>query len=188
MKDIKKIIAVISMLLLSGQLSANTITWSSSTSNVNINDVFTIDIIGTGFLNNVDGGGIDFSYDANVLNVLSVSIDENVWDLGAGINTGSIDNTLGVVGGISVNAWSNVTGDFSVTSITFQAISGGATSLSLSEWALNPWASNGNIINPNFVNATVNVVPVPAAAWLFGSGLIALLGIGSSKRKIAKAT
>jgi hypothetical protein len=32
-----------------------------------------------------------------------------------------------------------------------------------------------------FAAVTVNAVPVPAAAWLFGSGLIALVGF--SKRK-----
>ncbi len=182
MKNIKIIIAVITILF-SGHLSAATITWSSSTTNVNVNDVFTIDITGTNFLSNVDGGGVNFSYDASVLNVVSISINESVWDLGAGISTGIIDNITGTVGGISVNAWSDVIGNFSVATITFQAISSGSSDLSLSEWGFNPWASNGNIINPDFVNATVQVVPVPAAIWLFGSGLIGLLGL--SKRKTA---
>lgn len=40
-------------------------------------------------------------------------------------------------------------------------------------------AGSGNCSQPE-----VNAVPVPAAIWLFGSGLIALLGIGNKNRNI----
>lgn len=35
----------------------------------------------------------------------------------------------------------------------------------------------------NYANAYVAPVPVPAAAWLFGSGLLGLIGLGRRKRK-----
>ncbi|MDH5570792.1 MAG: VPLPA-CTERM sorting domain-containing protein [Gammaproteobacteria bacterium] len=185
MKNIKKIIAVAS-LIFSSHLSAASISWSSATTSVNINDTFTINVTGSDFVNNVDGGGINIIYNASVLNVLSVSIDESIWDLGAGIRTGTIDNLLGSVDGISVNAWSDVTGNFSVASVTFQAIGSGNSLLSLSEFGLNPWASGGSLINPDFIAASVDVspvipTPVPAAVWLLGSGLVALTGFARRK-------
>lgn len=187
MKNVKKLIFVVSMLL-SGHLSAATITWGTPTTNVNVNDVFTIDVVGTGFLSNVDGGGVNISFDQNLVNVLSVSINESVWDFGGfGISTGTINNSNGTLDGIMVNTFADVTGDFVVATIEMQAISAGSSLLSLTEYALNPWASGGSLINPDFVAASVNVsavtiIPLPAAVWLFGSGLIGLFAV--SRRKM----
>lgn len=179
MKSIKKLIFVISIFA-SGHLSAATITWDSSTTNISTNDVFTIDVIGTNFLSNVDGGGVNFSFDSNILNVLSVSINESVWDFGGfGISTGTIDNENGTLDGIMVNTFADVTGDFVIATIEIQAIATGSSLLSLSEYVLNPWASDGSPINPDFIDASVNVsaVPVPTAVWLFASGLVGLIGV-----------
>ncbi len=172
----------VTLILISNQVSAATVIWGSATTNVSVNDVFSLDVIGLGFNDIVDGGGVSFSYDASVLNVLSVSIDESVWDFGF-VSTGTIDNVAGVVDGIMVNAWSPVTGDFSVASVTFQAVGNGVSGLLLSEDLFNPWASAGSLINPGYVDAvvTVSAVPVPAAVWLFASGIIGLLGLVKRK-------
>jgi len=189
MKNVKKVIIMIS-LLFSGYATAATVSMGSA-SGINVNDVFTLDIMGSGFSSNVDGGGVNFSFNQNVLNVLSVSIDETVWNFGStGINTGNINNSTGTVDGIMVNTFSNVIGDFVIATIEFQAIDSGNSWLSLSELAINPWASGGSLINPDFVNTSVDVlantsaVPTPAAVWLFGSGLIALTGF-AKRRKLS---
>jgi len=171
-------------MLVSSHVSASTITWDALSTDVNVSDIFTIDVIGTGFTSNVDGGGINFSFDQSILNVLSVSIDESVWDFGStGINTGTIDNLNGTVDEIMVNTFSNVTGDFIVASIEVMAVGTGSSLLSLTEYNLNPWASGGSLINPDFVTASVNVtaVPLPAAAWLMICGL-GLLGFTARKK------
>ena len=41
-------------------------------------------------------------------------------------------------------------------------------------------SANGSVVSTDFINTAV--VPVPAAAWLFGSGLLALLGISRRKK------
>ena len=186
MKIIKKHIFFILTLLFSGYLNAATITWDSTANNVNENDIFSLDVVGLGFVSNVDGGGVNLSFDPSVLSVLSVSIDDLVWDLGVGNSTGTIDNVGGTVNGIAVNAWSAVTGDFTVATIEFQVIGsiGFGSSLALSEYALNPWASGGSAINPIIANGSVSVVPVPAAVWLFGSGLLALTSLARRKHKV----
>jgi len=183
MKNMKKIIAVLS-LLFSSQVFAATIT-TSVPSSVAVNDIFTVDIVGTNFLANVDGGGVNLSFDQTILNVLSVSIDETVWNFGStGINTGAINNATGTVDGIMVNTFADVIGDFVIATVEFQAIGTGSSLLLLTELGINPFASGGSLINPNFADASVNVsaVPVPAAVWLFGSGLLGLAGIARSRR------
>ena len=191
MKKIQIKILFIAMVLFSGYLNAATITWNPTDSIVNQGDTFSLDVVGLGFVSNVDGGGVNLSFDPTKLNVLSVTIDELVWDFGpAGISTGTIDNGAGTVSGIMVNALSDVTGDFTVATIQFLEISGGSflnSSIGITEYALNPWASGGSEINPGYVNGTVtavSAVPVPAAVWLFGSGLLALTSIVRRSRKV----
>lgn len=174
-------------MLLSGHLSAATINWDLPVTNVNIDNTFTVNVVGNNFLSSVYGGGVNISFDSSILNVLSVSINETVWDFGgSGISTGTINNSAGTVDAILVNTFSPVTGDFEVASIQFRAVGTGSSALSLTEYALNPWASGAGAINPDFVDGTVNVssVPVPAAVWLFGSGLLALTGLARRNYKV----
>lgn len=183
-RDMKKIM-ILSLLLLSGQSFAATIT-TTGPSTVNLNDIFTVDIVGTGFVGNVDGGGVNLAFDQNVFNVLSVSIDESVWNFGStGISTGSIDNVTGTVDGIMVNTFADVSGDFVVATLEVQAVGLGDNSLfQLSALGINPWASSGSLINPSFSDSSISVsaVPVPAAIWLFGSGLIGIIGMARRKK------
>jgi len=176
---------IFSLILLCGQASAATIGWSTAPSTINVNDTFSLNITGSGFTSNVDGGGVNISFDSSVLSVVSVSIDETVWDFGgAGISTGATDNLAGTIDGIMVNTYGTVNGSFDVATILFQAIGSGSSALTLSEYALNPWASGGVLLNPDMVNSSVTVissVPVPTAVWLLGSGLIGLLGVAKRK-------
>jgi len=189
-KNMKKIIAVFSLLLCS-QVNAALITSVQSPYQTSVQypftlvgSVFSVDIIGTDFISNVDGGGVNLSFDQSMLNVLSVSIDESIWNFGStGISTGTIDNAAGTVDGIMVNTFADVAGDFVIATIEFEAIGLGSSFLSLTELGINPWASAGSLINPTYESLQVDVsaIPVPAAVWLFGSGLIGLLGIARRK-------
>ena len=161
-----------------GQVNAATISIESAPAGIGVGDIFSLDIIGSEFASNPDGGGLNLYFDETIINVLSVSIDEVVWDFGAtGISQGVIDNALGTVNGIMVNAWSDVGTSFTVATIEFQAVAEGFSGLTMNELKSNPWASGGNPINPDYVASSVTVgavIPVPAAVWLFGSGLIGL--------------
>ncbi len=182
-RNMKKLIVGLS-LLLCGQAYAATIT-TSVQGPYQVGDIFTVDIVGTAFTSNVDGGGVNLSFDQSMLNVLSVSIDESVWNFGStGINTGTIDNATGSVDGIMVNTFADVAGDFVIATVEFEAMSANNSLLILSGLGINPWASGGSLINPVYVSSTVEVsaVPVPAAVWLFGSGLIGLLGFAKRKQ------
>ena len=172
---------ILGLLLLLGQpgiAGAATVGFDPATSNVIEDDVFWVDIVASGFPA-TDGGGVDLAFDPSVVNVLSVSIDPTVWNFVT--STGSIDNTAGSVDGIMVNDFDYVdplAGDFIVATLQLKAVGIGTTLLSLSEYDLNPWASGGTRIDPTYLSGIVNVspIPLPAAAWLFGSALLGLLG------------
>ncbi|MDH5711111.1 MAG: cohesin domain-containing protein [Gammaproteobacteria bacterium] len=186
-KNVTKILSI-ALLSFTGYVNAATITWSNTNATVAPADTFSLDVIGTGFISNVDGGGVNISFDPNFLNVLSVTIDTVVWDFGpSGISTGIIDNVAGTVNGIMVNAISAIPTDFTVASIQFQQVGAGTSSaLNITEYALNPWASGGSAINPAFVggNVSLSAVPVPAAIWLFGSGIVAFSTLVRRKSRI----
>lgn len=184
-----KIIKSLSFLtcLLIGSVQAATISFETASYSASLNGIFNLNIVGTDFLNSADGGGVDLSFNRDLINVLSVSINETVWDFGGfGISTGIIDNSLGTVSGIMVNTFSDVGASFTVATIEFRAVGLGVSDLFLNEFSLNPWASGGSKINPDHESSLVTVanavVPVPAAAWLFGSGLIGLIGVARKKK------
>ena len=181
----KKINALLwATLAFSSYSQAATITWNTVSSSVNEGEIFTLDIIGTGFAvgEDVEGGDLDILFDQSVLNVLSVTVDP-VWSFIA--NGGTINNVAGSVLGIKAYSFASVTENFTIASIQFQAVGlGGSNSaLLLSEPALFPWASAGLAINPTFVAGDVAIaaVPVPAAVWLFGSGILGLVGVARKK-------
>jgi hypothetical protein len=157
-------------------VEAATLQIEPQVSTVDIGDTFTLDVIGTAFPE-TQGGGFTLSYDEAVLNVTNVAIDEaNTWTFVNDI--GSIDNENGELNEVTVSAFPGVTGDFSVATIEFLAMSLGTSAIELAESEGNPWASNGSTINPILSNnSTVQVVPIPAAIWLFGTSLLGLVGM-----------
>ncbi len=150
-------------------------------SSVGLGDTFFIDVIGEGFPT-TEGGGFDLAFDQTVINALSVSIDNGLW--GFVNDLGTIDNVTGSLSDVLVSAFPAVAlGDFTVATIEFQAVGAGTSSLLFSESSMNPWASGGSGINPTFTTASVSVatVPIPAALWLFASGLIGIVGLARKK-------
>lgn len=179
MKNILKI--VFGLTLLSGNASAATIGWGAAPASVNVGDSFSLSIVGSGFTSNVNGGGVNFTFDSSVLNVMAITIDESVWTFGN--STGVVDNTAGTVDGLRVNTFDSVTGNFDVATVMFEAVGAGVSLLDLTEFALNPWASNGVRLDPVMESASITVAtPVPAAAWLFGSGLLGLVGMARRRK------
>ena len=183
MKNNYKNLVFFILVLFIQQAQSATISLSDTNYSANINDIFTLDIIGQDFTSNVDGGGVNIIFDPAIINVLSVSIDNDFWDF---MNMeGTINNTLGTVNGIMVNALSSTTDNFTVASIEFQAITGGTTNILLNDFSFNPWSSGGETISTSYVTGQVTVsnVPIPAAAWLFGSALIGLTQVRYRSRK-----
>jgi hypothetical protein len=173
-------ISFIAALFLSHAAEAATVKTDTPQYTASIGELFTVDIVGTDFPL-TQGGGFNLSYDANILNVTHVSIDEiNTWTF---VNdAGTIDNVNGVLNDVVVSDFPGIAGDFTVASIEFIAVGLGQSGLNLTESVINPWASDGNIISPLVHNnGSVQVVPIPTSIVLLGSGLLSLIGASCTR-------
>ena len=163
-----------------------TLSFNPSTSTVGIGDQIGLDINVSG-LEDVDLGSFDLNlnYEDTFL-----SFDSYVLGNGLGVIPDDADDwSPGDLGGGVINlaelSWLpdliSQPDAFSLATIFFTGSSVGASSLSFSDVDLgDEW---GDPIDASLETGSVNVVPVPAAVWLFGSGLIGLLGF---RRKIRK--
>ena len=143
---------------------------------VTVNQAFTMDLIGTDFNSgDLDGGGIDFLFDENVVEVNSVTINTTDWEFSS--SEGTIDNISGNVTGITFNSFQSRTGNLLFATVEFMAVGAGSSNITLSEYALNPFGTGGSAYPDLSFDQTglITVVPVPASVWLFGSAL-GLLG------------
>ena len=119
------------------------------------------------------------------------------------INT-ILASATAVVGGTG-NGWNDIAINYTFNASDFYVINWQPTSISNWAWTLdfyndsslpavvgpvtlidgisgNDTSMNfGNILHPN-IRVNVNTVPIPAAVWLFGSGLIGLIGIARRKK------
>ena len=167
-------------LCVSGYSQAATISFNAGTQDVAIGSHFTLNVLGTEFPAIV-GGGLNLSFDASVLQISSVSINTSVFDFytGTGTEEGVLNNVLGTLTDTSFNTFAGATGDFTIMTIGFTAVGTGTSLLSLSESSIWVFSDDmGKAIGSQiaFLPSSINVsaVPVPAAAWLFGSGLLVL--------------
>lgn len=180
---INKILQVVSLLFVAVSAQAATVSFNNSLTTVNQGDNFSLTIQGSDFAT-IAGGGLNLSFNASVLQINSVTINQTVFEfyLG-GVEEGMLDNLFGQLLNTSFNSFFGASGNFDIMDIGFTAVGAGSSSLALSESLLWSFADEfGGYYGDQiaFSAASVNVVsavPVPAAAWLFGSGLIGLAGI-----------
>lgn len=162
------------VLFLSLESHAATVSLSPAPSIIEQGDSFVLELVGSDFNNgSLDGGGVNISFDSSVINVTSVTVNSADWEFFS--TNGSIDNLFGSVNGISFNSFQSRTGDLQFASIEFVAVGLGSSELGLSEYDLNPFATGGSLY-PNLIldqasSVTVQAVPLPAALWLFITGI-----------------
>ena len=85
-------------------------------------------------------------------------------------------------------------GNFDIITLAFNAFSPAGVTTNISFIANQPaWVDENNVafaptLQPNYVGAIISIttpeglVPVPAAVWLFGSGLLGLVGMARRKK------
>ena len=139
-----------------------------------VGDMFSVDVVGD--FTELAGGVIDLGFDSAILQVDSVIIDP-FWEF---------EPDPG--GPANGNVWPNIgfdtfgspaTGTFTIATINLTALALGSSSLSV--LAASEFFSTSDTLSPTRIDGTVNVVPVPAAVWLFGSGLLGLVGVARKK-------
>jgi hypothetical protein len=191
-----KIIASLAFVACTSVAQAATITVSPFSPTVNIGDVFNISIIGTEFTvgsGGTIGGGFSLAWDPNILTlqgfVLTFPGDQLFGQ------PGIVDLAAGTWTNADVTSFNGTTlADFEIATVTFQAINIGVSptdvTIGLFDDGINErlWADSDGLIdvNPTFIGGSVTVVPVPAAVWLFGSGILGLIGV-ARRRNITQA-
>jgi hypothetical protein len=135
---------------------------------------------GTNFTDAVDGAAFTFNWNPAVLQYTSTTVANPPWDT-ATVNDANA--AAGIVDfvflGQSVGA---STGTFGLATLTFDVIGadGDSTDITFADSAFGGFVAPGGIpVVVDYVpgQVTVSPVPVPAAVWLFGSGLLGLVGV-----------
>ncbi|MCG6936681.1 MAG: hypothetical protein LJE83_00715 [Gammaproteobacteria bacterium] len=184
--------------LMAGVLPASAQTISMSPSSLVVADgaSFSIDIGATGLPSGTSGGGFSVLWNAADMTLDSVFLaTPDSADNGGGAFPGNWDpvsdgftgtGTIGAgsLANLYVGSFLGLSGDQAIARLNF-TLGSGVTNSAISfaydvfydEWGqdtppfgFTPEFTSGAIINPT-------VVPVPAALWLFGSGLLGLVGV-----------
>ncbi|MCP5408950.1 MAG: hypothetical protein H6963_06610 [Chromatiaceae bacterium] len=169
---------------ISQSTQAATVSFSPSNTTVSIGEMFSLDVVGTGFADSLFGGGIDLTFDSSVINIIGTAINTSVFEFEP--KAGDFDNVAGTLVDTGFNTFNPPAAtDFHFMTISFIAVGAGLTDLMLSEspnfgfFDKNVSAIGGAI---TFNNGQVSVVPVPAAFWLMGSALFGVFAVGQSKQ------
>lgn len=139
------------------------------------------------------GGGLDIFYDANTLKFnndfvfnpdfgADLSISRTGDDCSASLVQGC--TSVNEVNGISPNNFNGMANALTLMgNLSFTGIFGGSTELTMhdNDAPAGVWFDNSTFsrVLPDYIGTTVEVsaVPVPPAAFLFGSGLLGLISL-----------
>ena len=132
--------------------------------------------VGAGFLTPGQAFTVDFDWKGT--NGIGGVIDIRVF---SELSGGGVSKTDILAGGTGAGLTADWTNFGPVDLIAGPDVSGGVTV----EFTAICGADAGCFSNLAIDNVSVNAVPVPAAVWLFGSGLIGLVGVARRKLKAA---
>jgi hypothetical protein len=162
-------------------LATTVVGFNPDPKNVMVGDTFTVDIVGSNF-KELAGGTIDLGFDSALLTILSVAVNSSVFDFAPDGGSPAIGNRWKGIG-FDTFVHDPATGTVTIATITLKADAEGISSLMI-KWSSKFFSATKQIY-PALLVGTVNtssgVVPVPAAVWLFGSGLLGLIGIARRK-------
>ena len=166
-KLLQLISATVLLLGSGGMALAATVGFSPDPVNVNVGVPFDVDIIGIDFTE-LAGGTFDIGFDSTHLQINSVSIDPYFDFLPEIGGPASGDIWPGV--GFDVFANDPAAGDFTIATINLTGLGAGTPGLVILN---SQFFSTTELLDPTLLPG----VPVPAAVWLFGSGLLGLVGV-----------
>ena len=126
---------------------------SSDNINTYKGETFELDVHINDFISS-EGGGITLRFNPALLQVVSVNIDETVWDF---VNkAGKINNAEGKVSDILFSSYQGVVGDAKIATIEFKSIEQGSSTIALESSSSNPFASNGEVMDVSFTTTSVS--------------------------------
>ena len=184
------LIAILGFLHL-GSVSAATLDFIPSISNVNVNDAFDVDVVISDLGGALVGGfNIFVDYDPAVLSATGVQFSDSLGDpfFFETITISDI-STAGTVEAFNSSLLSTSelaalqpSSGFTILTLSFLADAIGTSALEFSFSLISDGL--GDVISTSNQTGQVNVVPLPGAVWLMITGL---MGIGALARKRAAA-
>jgi hypothetical protein len=188
------LIAVLGFLQL-GTASAITLSFDPSSQNVGVGDPVSVDLRISGLENDIlSGFDLEISFDDSILSFQSFTVGPGPTGLDPfGLDFGALsygfDLGFGTaaVGDLSLETDATLQffqpDSFVLGTLNFNALSWGTSALDISSFLLA-----GELALPldaDVQSGSVSVVPVPAAIWLFGTGLIGLVGFSKRRKAVS---
>ncbi|MCA9471858.1 MAG: VPLPA-CTERM sorting domain-containing protein [Nitrospirales bacterium] len=174
-------LALLVLVPVTGQAATVDVGFDPTMTMVNgLNQTFTVDIVGNynaDAAESLVGGALSLSFDQSIVNVNSVTLGVPT-DIGS--STGTIDNGAGTVDTMGFGTFAGVpSGPFTFATIEFESVGFGTSPLGLTDPfdLIFAWANeNFEAVPVNATAGSITVkdtapVPLPAAGWLFLSGL-----------------
>lgn len=167
-------------LTLSSSAFAGTVKFSEGLAiDVAVGSSFSVTLVGEGFNPATDGAAFALAWNPTVISYVSTTAANPPWDA----SFVSADNaSSGVIDYVFLGKSTSggAGSSFNLATFNFNVVGAANTSSALT-LSIDPYnigfIAGQTPVNATFINSQVNVVPVPAAAWLFGSALLSLLGI-----------
>ena len=182
-----------------GTASAATVSLSPINPNVGIGDSVFVELsisgLGTGLGSDIlSVFDLNIGFDDSILGFQSFAFGTDL-DLGLALSIQDVDDITFGPGIVNVSEFSLLSDvelislqpdTFLLGTFTFEALSIGAGALTIAEnFGLGLVGANfGPLLADLEVSGSVSVVPVPAAIWLFGTGMIGLLGFCRRRKMI----
>lgn len=185
------IVFALGLMVFEAQSASITLTPTSST-NINISGVVSFDMYANAAdVGGILAGGLDLFYNSGILTYngdfafdAGFPTDPFFSRLGDDCATAPTANCSGSgeINGIAFGEFNGLAGSGMtlVGSLSFTGAAMGTSLLTMTDNDLpaGSWFDvSSNPINMVYAGSSVTVVPVPAAVWLFGSGLLGLIGI-----------
>lgn len=168
-------------------LAPNTVMFSQGTIiNASEGDTLTLDLRGYNFTQGPDGAAFSLNWNPLVLRYVGSTVANPPWDSAfvSDENSGSVDYVF-----LSKLTAGDAGNSFAIASFTFDILGavGSETTISIGNPAFDDTGftlPGGALVDVNYVNSQVHVVPLPAAAWMFGAGLAGMLGPMTRRKRL----